>query len=258
MATLVIMYTLKQDGNALLGPINQRVYASFAPKRHAFEIARREADKRGFHQGSNRMMQIITDGDDDLAVYAKKYFPEATHTIDVFHVMEYIWKAGKCLYREGSKILAQWIREKEKLLYGGKARVIIAELRKRLEQIPTTGPGNKGKRRRLTQVINFLASRVEKLNYKQLRKMDLELGSGAVEGAIKHIFGARFDYGGMRWIRERAEALLQLRCIEVNGDWETFMDWIHDRFKGMARTEEFKKRVLQEKPTALPKLAMAA
>lgn len=52
-ATIVTMYTLKKgrddDGKAvLLGPINKRVYASYAPKRYAFEVARREADKRGF------------------------------------------------------------------------------------------------------------------------------------------------------------------------------------------------------------------
>jgi hypothetical protein len=258
MATLVIMYTLKKLGDALVGPINQRIYASFAPKRHAFEVARREATKRGFGPGSGRTVQIVTDGDDDLAIYVKEYFPEATHTIDVYHVMEYIWKAGKCIYREGSKMLSEWVRAKEKLLYGGKACVIISELRNHLEKIPSTGPGNKGKRNRLSKVINFLSQRVEKLNYKQLRKMDLELGSGAVEGAIKHVVGARFDHGGMRWIRERAEALLQLRCIEKNGDWDEFMDWIHDRFKETIRTDEFKNRILQEKPAALPKLAKAA
>jgi hypothetical protein len=51
MATIVVMYTLRRakDGTAtLLGPVNRRVYASFAPKRHVFAVARREADKRGF------------------------------------------------------------------------------------------------------------------------------------------------------------------------------------------------------------------
>jgi hypothetical protein len=29
----------------------------------------------------------------------------------------------------------------------------------------------------------------------------------------------------MRWVEERAEAVLLLRCIEVNGDWDDFMEW---------------------------------
>ena len=35
----------------------------------------------------------------------------------------------------------------------------------------------------------------------------------------------------MRWIKEHAEALLQLRCIEVNGDWDAFMLFVHDKMR---------------------------
>lgn len=47
--------------------------------------------------------------------------------------------------------------------------------------------------------------------------------SGAVEGAVKHVIGERCDQGGMRWIRECAEVVVQLRCIELNGDWDAFV-----------------------------------
>ena len=33
----------------------------------------------------------------------------------------------------------------------------------------------------------------------------------------------------MRWIPGRAEALLHLRCIEINGDWEAFTAWSDQR-----------------------------
>ena len=42
--------------------------------------------------------------------------------------------------------------------------------------------------------------------------------TGTVEGVVNYVIAKRFDSGGMRWIKERAEHLLQLRCIEVNGD----------------------------------------
>jgi hypothetical protein len=61
-ATMVVMYTLRREGDFLLGPLHRRVYASFAPKRHAFEIARREADKRGFGLGSGRHHQVASGG----------------------------------------------------------------------------------------------------------------------------------------------------------------------------------------------------
>ncbi|MBL4846629.1 MAG: ISKra4 family transposase, partial [Planctomycetes bacterium] len=49
------------------------------------------------------------------------------------------------------------------------------------------------------------------MNYDYLLKQDLEIGSGSVEGAVRYVVAQRFDAAGMRWIRERAEALLQLR-----------------------------------------------
>jgi hypothetical protein len=45
------------------------------------------------------------------------------------------------------------------------------------------------------------------------------------DGAVRHLVGERFDCAGMRWIQGRAEALLHLRCIELNGDWEEFTAW---------------------------------
>jgi len=60
-ATVVVMYTLKRVGTRRLeGPINVRFYASFANKRHAFTVARRMPDKRGFATGSGKLVQVLT------------------------------------------------------------------------------------------------------------------------------------------------------------------------------------------------------
>lgn len=261
MATIVVMYTLRraQDGTGcLLGPINRRVYSSFAPKRHAFAIARREADKRGFTKGSGKLVQLITDGDDDLATYAQEFFPQVIHTVDVMHVIEYLYSAGECLYREGSDELAAWIDARKEQLYGGKEAALVAELRRRLDGIPATGPGNKGRRERLTKAIKYLDNRLSKMSYKNLLDRDLEIGSGAVEGAVRTIIAQRFDFGGSRWIRERAEALLQLRCIEANGHWEAFIQWVHDDHQQRMLLTGDRVRVQQNLPSALPNLGVAA
>jgi hypothetical protein len=244
MATMVVMYTLKRtiDENGrpkLLGPLNLRVFASFAPKKYAFQVARREAIKRGFGPDSGRLIQFASDGDDDLARYRKEFFGDyppdnIIDTIDVPHVMEYLWSAGTAVYEEGSGDLSMWVRAQKQRLMASRADLVRRELRETLASIPTRGPGNKGKRERLEKAIKYLTDNSARLDYKRVREMDLELASGVVEGAIKHIIGHRFDHGGMRWIRERAEALLQLRCIEVNGDWDSFIEWVHDKRQGEA------------------------
>jgi hypothetical protein len=218
----------------LLGPLNVRILASFAPKKYAFQLARREAIKRGFGPQSGKLIQFVSDGDDDLETYRKEYFgdyspKDVVVTADLPHVLEYLWSAATALHKEGSGETSTWVRTQRKRLLDSRADLVQRELRKILATIPKRGPGNKGKRLRVEKALKYLTDNTPRLDYKLARQMDLELASGMVEGAIKHVIGQRFDNGGMRWIRERAEALLQLRCIEVNGDWDSFIQWAHDK-----------------------------
>lgn len=260
LATMLVMYTLRRapDGTKLLGPLNKRVYASFAPKRHVFAIARREADKRGFTKDSGKLVQLLTDGDEDLATYAQEYFPEAIHTVDVVHVLEYIYQAGECLYKEGSEELQGWVNDQKELLYSGKESLIVTRMKRHYNALPATGPGNKGKRERLWSALRYLEKRLHLMNYKDLLDLDLELGTGMVEGGVKNLIGARFDFGGSRWIRERAEALLQLRCIEFNGQWESFIAWVHHDHHHRGRHQGERIRIQQASPGPLPTLGLAA
>jgi hypothetical protein len=215
MATMVVMYTLRRVGTRRLeGPINVRNYASFAPKRHAFDMARRLADKRGFGCDSGKVVQVLTDGDRDLALLCAEYFPDAEHTVDFYHVLEYVHQAGECLLREGSKELAQWFDQQRQRLLDDQAEHIVQELRDHLAGISKTGPGNKGRRERLDKALLYIERRLPHIRYGSLRRRDLEIGTGAVEGAVKRIIGQRCDHGGMRWIRERLEAVVPLRCSE--------------------------------------------
>jgi hypothetical protein len=90
------------------------------------------------------------------------------------------------------------------------------------------------------------------MNYDELVARDLEIGTGPVEGAIKHIMHRRMDHGGMRWIKERAEAFLQLRCIEVNGDWEAFVARVHDSVRAAMLEGGERVRLQQRHPAPLP------
>ena len=254
-ATIVVMYTLKRSRDkkgkeVLLGPLNKWVYASYAPKRHAFAIARREADKRGFPTGCGKTIQLVTDGDEDFERYAEDFFAEAKHTIDIMHVLEYLWEAGRLVYEEGSDELAAWVKEEERLLYKGKAQMVANHVWR------ISRRGRLSCRRRAEQIYGYIQRRVHLMKYGQLRRQDLEVASGMVEGAVKHVIAKRFDNGSMRWIRERAEALLQLRCIEINGQWSDFVTFVQRQLQQSAKNEPGAARLLTAETTALPTLGV--
>ena len=260
------------DGEVLVIQIDSKV----APTATETELSRRRGPRKrnpfpqsARHRGrerrsrydkkeSGKLIQVVTDGDEGLALYTKETFPTAIHTVDVMHVIEYLYQAAESLYPEGSPELAAYVDALKERLYGGKEEQLVAELWRRYHALPLTGPGMRGKRERLHSAIRYLEKRLDKMNYKSLLDQDLEVASGAVEGAVKHLVGARFDFGGSRWIKERAEALLQLRCIDQNGDWESFIHFVHDdsHRKGRLHTEII--RIQQNVPAPLPTLGLAA
>ena len=76
------------------------------------------------------------------------------------------------------------------------------------------------RRRGVVAVATVHAAR---LPYAALEHDGLDLGTGAVEGAVRHLVALRLDGPGMRWGRDRAEAVLQLRCVVLNGLWDAFV-----------------------------------
>ena len=92
------------------------------------------------------------------------------------------------------------------------------------------------------------------MRYGEWLEQDMVIASGQAEGTVRHLVGERFDCSGMRWRREKAEALLHLRCIELNGDWQHFFAWTQKRIRRrLAKGERLK--ILTDQPLTLAKAA---
>ena len=219
VAIVGVLYTLRRTPDGLEGPINKRLYGTFDSHEALFIWLRREADKRGY---GRKQSLFLADGSDHIWRLQQRYFPDAEACLDWYHVIEKVWKAGECMYPEGSDELAAWVGEQAKKLRRDASRAVIDELGRRFNAIPKTGPGNKGKRKRLLAILKHFIEHQHRMKYRDLRRRDLDIGSGAVEGAVRNLVGIRFDGPGMRWSRGRSERLLHLRCILLNGQWDDF------------------------------------
>ena len=59
-------------------------------------------------------------------------------------------------------------------------------------------PRDEGKRRVLKQVIRYLEGGVKLMDYGRLRKQDLVIAKGMVEGAARYVVGERLDNSNSR------------------------------------------------------------
>ena len=245
--TLVVMYTLKsgEDGK-LHGPIHKQVWGSYAPRKVMLAWARRQATKRGFPPETAKRIHLVIDGEICLYEGLAKLFPHATFALDIRHLEEKLWKVGRTFHPKGSDELVEWVEEKRELLYIGKVSQLLAILKELKLSLSSRAKRDQKKRDKLSDLIRYMEKRPSMMHYQQLIDEDLVIASGIVEGAARYVVGDRMDCGGMRWIPERGEALLHLRCVELNGNWDHFFAWGYQRWldkmgkgeKVMIRTEE--------------------
>ena len=224
MANVGVIYTLRVKDGVVEGPIEKRVYATFRSMEYLMQWLLAEARKRGY--GTKRTI-FLADGDRKMWKQQQKYFPLATPCLDWFHVSEKLWSIGETLYAEGSDELADWVRDQQKDLRAGRAKRLIARLKKLQVALPRSGPGTRGKRARMKKGIAYLAKNAMRMPYAELRRDGLDIGSGSAEGAVRQL-GLRLDGPGMRWSPARAEYVLQLRCIVINEMWHAFEQHVQE------------------------------
>ena len=60
------------------------------------------------------------------------------------------------------------------------------------------------------------------MDYATYLRRGWPIGTGVVEGTCRHLVKDRMELSGMRWTVPGAEAILALRAVNENGDWEAF------------------------------------
>ena len=253
--SVVVMYTLQRGADGKLhGPINKKLYATFAGRQAAALWARAEATKRGFGPDTTKTVQVVVDGAKGLKHKLKPLFPKAIFTLDVQHVVEKLWALGHHFHKEGSDELKAWVEELKALVYRGKMKTLLKRLEKWLGQTSKHGPGTKGRRKGLASLMGYLQPRLKMMRYGKWIQQDLVIATGQVEGAVRHLVGERFDCAGMRWRQDKAEALLHLRCIELNHDWQKFVTWHQRKIQSRLNQGE-RHKVLTDQPLTLGEAA---
>jgi hypothetical protein len=255
-ATLVAMYTLRIDenGNLLHGPVNKKVWGSYAPRKVMLDWARRQATKRGFPPDTTKRIHIAIDGEKCLKDGLTERFPNATFALDVRHAEEYLWKVASAYYPSDSEERGDLADVLIGKLYEGEAEELVELMREMKESLSKRAKRDKAAREILGKTIQYMEKRLTMMNYKKYMEEDVPIATGVIEGAVRNVIGERQDCSGMRWVPGKAEAVLHLRCIELNGDWDHFYEWAYSR-----RVEQMQKDkavlVRSKEPLELPMAA---
>jgi hypothetical protein len=203
-------------------PTNKRVWASVVQDAaevidQAFQEAKR------VDPGHERRWVVVVDGNPDqiraVRKVAARYRAKVTLVLDVIHVLEYLWKAAYCFHPDASREAEAWVTERLRALLTGHDP---SQLAAGIRRSATRQRLSAGKRKAADSCARYLINNRRLLGYAQALRQGLPIATGVVEGACRYLVKDRMDRTGARWSLDGAEAVLRLRALRTNGDFDDY------------------------------------
>jgi hypothetical protein len=148
-----------------------------------------------------------------------------TLILDLFHVLESLWAAAFAFHAEGSAEAARWVRTQRLSLLRGRVSRVAAAMRRRATVRALTA----SKRTAVDTCADDLLKYRDMLRYDQSLAAGSPIGTGVIEGACRYLVKDRMERTGARWTLHGAEAVLRLRALWTNGDFEKYWTFHLDR-----------------------------
>jgi hypothetical protein len=153
-----------------------------------------------------------------IGAEAKARGIDVSIVIDFIHVLEYLWKATWSFHKEGDSAAEIWVRRHATAVLEGEATRVAGAIRR----AATTAGLELSKRAGADACATYLTNKAPYLDYPKALKEGWPIATGVIEGACRHLVKDRMDVTGARWGLVGAEAVLKLRALRSNGDFDAY------------------------------------
>jgi hypothetical protein len=136
----------------------------------------------------------------------------ATFTIDFHHVSEYLAKAALVVAPDRN---IDWLHQQQNWLRENQIQAVLDTLAEHFEP-------PEQKEAPVRSAHHYIHERREHLDYAWALAAGLPIGSGEVESGHRHVLQKRLKIAGAWWLDRNAEAMLQLRAVRANQDWNKY------------------------------------
>jgi hypothetical protein len=212
-----------KDQDPVKGPVAKNKWLTASVVEDAASVIKHvceEAERRDPEH--ERTWVALVDGNshqiDRIEKEAARRKAKITVVIDVIHVLEYLWTAAWCFFAEGDPSAEAWVRDRALAILDGGARDVAAGIRRRASSEQLKAAARKG----ADDCARYLTNKAAYLDYPTALMEGWPIATGTIEGACRHIVKDRMDLTGARWSLEGAEAVLKLRVVRSNGDFDDY------------------------------------
>jgi hypothetical protein len=175
------------------------------------------------NRGFGTEMVHLCDGQDALWCARVRQLPtrNTVDILDLLHVTPRLWLAAHLFHPEKSPEAEQFVRVRVHKVLEGKVELVVRGLREMGTKRRLTG----SKKTSLASVCTFFENNYERMHYDEYLAKGYPIASGVIEGACRHLVKDRMERAGMHWTRAGAQAMLDVRSIHVNGDWDEYQKY---------------------------------
>lgn len=209
----VFTQSLDANGEPQRDPFSTTYLTKFCDVTDFGTLLRSEAMKRGY--ANARKTVFIGDGAEWIWNIANDCFKDAVQIVDFYHAGEHLHALCQLLESDESKSKALFADWRKRLLNNGLSKLLL-ETEKRADSL------DQNRRKQINTEINYLKKNAPRMTYKTFRSKGYFIGSGAVEGACRHIVAQRAKLSGMRWLYSGADNVLAFRSIIKSGLFDNY------------------------------------
>ncbi|MEA3224802.1 MAG: ISKra4 family transposase [Planctomycetota bacterium] len=239
MATVAAVYTIEPfvrkpedvvpENNAVRverprpRPEQKRVWASL--EKTPEEVIKKAFEEAGCRDPAHQKHWVaLVDGNKHqirvLRRLAKNRGHDLTIIVDIIHVIEYLWDAGRAFYPEAGEELEKWVGVRILEILRGKAGYVAGGMRRSA----TLRNLDSADRKPVDRCANYLLNHTPYLKYNHYLSQGFPIATGVIEGACRHLVKDRMEVTGARWSLSGAEAVLRLRALRSSHDFDEY--WI--------------------------------
>lgn len=175
--------------------------------------------------GHRRTWVVLVDGArhqlDLIRVEAARRNITVHIVIDIIHVLEYLWGAAHCLHPAGDRTAEAWVAGQARTILAGGSEQVAASINAAADDAGLRPGSCKG----IDDAVGYLKNKAAYLRYDAALNEGFPIATGIIEGACRHLVKDRLDITGARWGLSGAEAVLKLRALRSNGDFDTYWAW---------------------------------
>ena len=160
--------------------------------------------KRGY--ATARKTVFIGDGAEWIWNLVTDRFRDAVQIVDFYHACEHLHALCVGLEPDEQRAITLFRKLRKRLKNNGLTR-IMHDISLRLHSLSPKA------RAEVEAQLHYFQTNATRMTYRTFRRQGYFIGSGAIEGACRHIVAQRTKLSGMRWLCSGAENVLAFRCL---------------------------------------------